>query len=1332
MRSLYRSALSVGIFLSIAFATFLYLQTSLPERVSPERIRSSSSPKASIDMKKARWDYFFDMLRDPATNKIPEGIRTRELEFARKLEAENRLLRESASTNITWHEAGPRDVGGRTRGLAVDVTNPNVILAGGVSGGIWKSTNNGAAWTLKSTSTTILSVTAIAQDPRPGFTHIWYYGSGEFMGSAQDRGSTAFFTGDGIYKSTDNGENWSVLPSTVTSDPTRWTSDFDYVLNIKVSPTTGSVFVAANGAGIFRSTNGGDSFDVVLGGLNQHIFSDISVAPNGNLIAVLSSPFQGFTPTNPPGVYRSTDNGDTWTNITPAGYPSVTLRGAVCYAPSNPNVAYLLVHTGGTVNDREEVKLYKLNVGTGTGEDRTQNLPDFTALGGIAQQVGYLDTQGGYDIVVAVKPDDENYVLVGGTSLFRSTNGFATQPTDARVAWVGGYHPQSFGYPNFHADVHSFAFDPTDPKKVWWGHDGGLSYTADITATSYATYFPWENKNNGYNVTQFYHITMSRTSGDTRIMGGTQDNGTPFFRPQGTPANMIEDVSSGDGAYSYFGQNFAYTSTQNGNLRRLAYDQQNNPSWEAGWSNITPAGAQNMLFINPFVVDPNNENVMYYLAGNVIWRNNQLSTIPAGFTPTSVGWTQLDDLTVPAGYGISAISISQTPAHILYYAASNNAGVPILYKLTNAATATSGRVDISIPGVQEGAYIHHVAINPDDANEILVVFSNYNVVSLYHSVNGGQSYTVVEGNLAGTQENPGPSVRAATILPSGSGKLYIVATSIGVFSTTQLNGAQTVWIQDGQNVMGNVIVNYITSRKSDGRILAGSHGRGAFIGTVEAGGTAVLHVPVSQVDIQVPPGGTRQTVFRISNTGSGALSYSVTASGGETIVEKPAVSDISSASLALSQEMSPDLLSEIAGRIMVKPNDVPPGEFRKPSHTADTEELILDDGDNFADGFFGLGSGVYFYWRNDFQLDKDFDLEKIRFFMTTESTNTNTVQILVSGNDGTFVFDSTIVFDLSPIGKWYEFQFPPHVLNQLRFLNGQQFSLIVGGQNVNLNFPAGYDHDGLKPGNSHWGYFYFVFNWVFSGWSNLNTVAPNGAFLIRAVGNTGGGVQNQAPVAVAQVSPNPAGVNQMVTFNGSGSYDPDGQITTYFWEFGDGQTSNQMIANHAYTQPGQFTYHLTVTDNNGATNQTSGQLTVAEGPTRWTVDPPSGTINAGGFHDVVVSFNAQGLAEGNYQGQLQITSNGGNLSVPVQITVTSAVSVDDDRPIAYSYRLDQNYPNPFNPNTTISWELAAEKVVTLTIYDVAGRELGTLVHERQQAGRHSIVFNASHLSSGVY
>ena len=131
------------------------------------------------------------ILQDPKTNQIPSNVRKRELHFWSK--NRNQFTSRTKSQNIDWKQTGPYNVGGRTRALAIDVTNDNIILAGGVTGGMWRSEDGGASWTKTTSTTEHQSVTAVAQDPRNGFTNIWYYATGELYGSASAMG--AFYAG---------------------------------------------------------------------------------------------------------------------------------------------------------------------------------------------------------------------------------------------------------------------------------------------------------------------------------------------------------------------------------------------------------------------------------------------------------------------------------------------------------------------------------------------------------------------------------------------------------------------------------------------------------------------------------------------------------------------------------------------------------------------------------------------------------------------------------------------------------------------------------------------------------------------------------------------------------------------------------------------------------------------------------------------------------------------------------------------------------------------------------------------------------------------------------
>ena len=781
--------------------------------------------------KKARVDYFQRMLLDPSTGEIPVAIRKQELAYAATLPARDHVTEKTTSVaNVDWIEAGPNDVGGRTRALAVDRTNSNTVLAGGVASGIWKSTDRGATWELKTDPTLLTGVSFITQDPRPGHTSTWYALTGEQLGSNGDRGRRTARFGEGFYMSVDNGDSWTRVVS--AENPTAWDSIFDFGLKVLVSPVSGHIFFASQGFGIHRLDAPTSIPIPMIGRESQAEWSDFDIAPDGTIIAVISKGFKtGASETS--GVFYSTDNGDSWEDITPEGYATEPERSVIAFAPSNPSKAYLWTFTGEISTNTnnafgfvEVMQFYAFVLPSGTSEDRSAFLPDFDG------PLGDLYTQNNYDMVMAVNPYDADDVFIGGTNLYRSKNGFSIpidKINDKNKTWVGGYSTIDNGqdiYPDHHPDQHALFFDPFEEGVLWSGHDGGLSLATNIDST--INEIDWKDKNNGYNVTQFYHVAIAPEAGDDRIIGGTQDNGTPFLRfdstlPIGAPSSQ---VSRGDGGYTYLGPTYGISSSTGGALFELTYNE---------FTGFIPPGRQmplpnanGQLFINPFAVDKINDSFVYYPAGNELWRGRNVPGAPT--------WTQLSNATVPSGYSITALatgkrSVDQETFSTLYFGASGRNLVPALYRLDEASTSTDVPANISILTLPSNAYIHHIATNPLDGNELLVVASNYNIIGLYHSKDAGTTFTPVEGNLEGTGDLPGPSLRSATILPVNDTVLYVVGTSTGVYSTTFLNEGNTIWRQEGVTEIGHTIVESVTSRVSDGWIAVGTHGRGIFIGT---------------------------------------------------------------------------------------------------------------------------------------------------------------------------------------------------------------------------------------------------------------------------------------------------------------------------------------------------------------------------------------------------------------------------------------------------------------------------------------------------------------------
>ena len=128
------------------------------------------------------------------------------------------------------------------------------------------------------------------------------------------------------------------------------------------------------------------------------------------------------------------------------------------------------------------------------------------------------------------------------------------------------------------------------------------------------------------------------------------------------------------------------------------------------------------------------------------------------------------------------------------------------------------------------SYITSVSGSSKIFNMGMVVYSNYSIYSLFHSKDGGVSWTMVAGNL---EQNPsgsgnGPSCRTAEIIPIGNDTLFLVGTSVGLYGTANLNGANTIWEQIAPQTIGSVVVEFLTYRQNDGLLVVGTHGNGIY------------------------------------------------------------------------------------------------------------------------------------------------------------------------------------------------------------------------------------------------------------------------------------------------------------------------------------------------------------------------------------------------------------------------------------------------------------------------------------------------------------------------
>ncbi len=812
-----------------------------------------------------------EMLADPATGKIPAGIYAAEAAFGRELLAKQ-LAKQNNSFGGTYDQRGIwGPIGGRTRAFAIDVTNNNILLAGGVSGGLWRSTDAGTTWTRVTDRMSKPDVIAIAQDKRPGHTNTWYYLSGEAYGTSASGGS-AFYLGDGMFKSTDGGLTWAPITSTASGTQNQFSTNWQVTWNVVTDPSNliqDEVYAATYDA-IYRSVDGGTSWTAVLYGTSagNSYFTDVAVSDSGIVYAALSSDGTGR------GIWRSAD-GITWTKIIPANFPSKYDRIKMAINPSNQNEVYFLCAATDTMGlmtinawgEKEWNSLYKYTYLSGAGDstggtwtDLSMNLPH----GGVSVFDDW-HVQGSYNLGIKIKPNDPNTVFILGTNIYRSTDGFSSSNNTTQI---GGYAlgTQLIGfqlYPNHHPDQHDFWFDPINPDKVYSANDGGIYRCDSIMANN----VNWHSLNNGYITQQLYTCYAAHDPNSDILIAGLQDNGVRMINSKNPQANW-DMPFNGDGAYvamSNDDQTY-YLSIQQGKILKAKLNANHQMTQ---YARIDPSLVHNRddyQFINPFVLDPVNDNIMYLPAGRKLFRNDDLSVIPMNNNNDSIptNWIQFPD-TVTGTAKITALAVSKN--HRLYYGTSKRN----VYRIDNANTGTPTRVSITGTTFNANGYVSCIAIDPTNDDNVAVVFSNYNVYSIFYSKDAGATWMRAAGNLekgtAGTGDVP--SIRWMSIMQINHQLKYFVGTSIGLFSADSLelhdnSHPGTQWTQEGVNEIGQTIVPYLHTRQADQFMAVATHGSGVY--SINFPFASGIKNPLQALDIKLSPNPSTTTALQFNNS----------------------------------------------------------------------------------------------------------------------------------------------------------------------------------------------------------------------------------------------------------------------------------------------------------------------------------------------------------------------------------------------------------------------------------------------------------------------------------
>jgi photosystem II stability/assembly factor-like uncharacterized protein len=414
------------------------------------------------------------------------------------------------------------------------------LYVGAASGGVWKSVNGGTTFKPVFDKQDVQSIGAITIDPKD--PKVVWVGTGE----AWMRNSVSI--GDGVYKSTDAGENWTNVGL----------RNSEHIAKILVDPSaTNTVYVCVPGAlwsdsddrGVYKTTDGGQTWSKVLKGANLSTGCSMLTMDPANPKTLYAGMWdfrrKGWTfrsggdgPTAPSGsgLFKSTDGGATWTELTSASAnglpPKPWGRVAVAVAPSKPDVVYAFIEAVPPLN-----ALYRSDNGGKTWQalDRSQNMiwrPFYFAN-------LIVDPQNPDRVY---KPDGSLIVSTDGGKSFSNISGGA------------------------HGDFHDVWVDPADPDHLITGDDGGLWFSYDAGNKWW--------KGDDLPVSQFYHVSVDMDR-PYHVYGGLQDNSSwvgASDYPGGITNAQWENMYGGDGFWMWpdpTDSNYLYAEAQGGEIGRV-------------------------------------------------------------------------------------------------------------------------------------------------------------------------------------------------------------------------------------------------------------------------------------------------------------------------------------------------------------------------------------------------------------------------------------------------------------------------------------------------------------------------------------------------------------------------------------------------------------------------------------------------------------------------------------------------------------------------------------------------------------------------------------------
>ena len=689
--------------------------------------------------------------------------------------------------DLSARQIGPAVMSGRISDMENHPTDPMIIYAGSAGGGVWKSNDAGTTF-YPIFDDHAQSIGAVELDPNDPDNTI-YVGTGE----PWPRNSVS--VGDGLYKSTDGGNNWKKIGL----------ENSERIANIIVNPNNSNeIFVAVLGAlwsdsnerGVYKSDDGGETWENILYINESTGCADLAMDPSdpNTLYASMWEFRRTGWSFNSGGdnsaLYKSTVGGKNWDKIH-NGFPEGKLgRLAIGVAQSNPKTLYTVIES----KKNEEKGLYKTVDG---GENWKQMNNDF----GITVRPFYFSR-------IVVDPKDENVIVKAG--LYGS------------ISKDGGETFENLG--SMHPDIHDIVFDINNSDIMYVGTDGGVyrSWNKGVTMEIV------EN----LPLSQFYHVSVDNEE-PYNIYGGLQDNGSwygPSFSSGGISAKDWRPVGQGDGfrVLRHPTKNIIYSEMQ-GAENVWRYDVDNNLVKTIQPLAVKGYEEYRFNWNAPIETSKNNPDRLY-IGSQYVHRSDDMgdkweiispdltTNDPTKQNQEDSGGLSMDNSGAENHTTIFTITESPINENIIW-AGTDDGNIQVT---KNGGKSWENVVE-NVSGVPKNTWVYHIEASVHDENTAYVVFDG-------HTYGDMKAYAFKTTDLGKTWSNiiPNDDITgfARNIQEDYVNKdLLFLGTELGLYIT--INGGDK-WSKFTKNVPP-VAIHYIELQANTNDLVMGTHGRGVII-----------------------------------------------------------------------------------------------------------------------------------------------------------------------------------------------------------------------------------------------------------------------------------------------------------------------------------------------------------------------------------------------------------------------------------------------------------------------------------------------------------------------